>query len=288
MRKKETSPVNCIECGSELIIPKCIAEDRKTFFCSSDCYHTFYKDYTGIIKVNNPFNVCLYCNQEFNYVNRGSSKSQTFCSLKCFGRYSAEVINVNKPKVDIKIPKICKHCKKEYYVWPYRINSEYCSVKCYNDIRRETLNCLHCGVEFTAPSFEKRKYCSSTCASYRIYQESSGEIAIKEFLTINNIKYQAQEIIFLNDGYCKPDIVIGNKIIEYYGEYWHCSDRLFKDEQKNHSIGMIASEKRKMDQIKIKELEVLGYKTLIVWEHDWLFNTENIKKHILTFIGNCV
>lgn len=284
MRNKIIIPVNCVGCGSEILISKSVSNDRKTFFCSPICYDTFYTDYCGASKLAYPFKNCLYCNQEFNFVNEGSSKSRSFCSLKCFGRYRAEVINVAKPKITAKISKICRHCKKEYYVWPYRINSEFCSVKCHDNIRREILNCLHCGIEFTAPAFEKRKYCSLNCASYKIYQESSGELAIKEFLDSNNIKYLSQGVIMFDNGYCKPDIIVGNKIIEYYGEYWHCSDRLFDDNQRNHSIKMIAQQKRKIDEIKIENLRERGYETLIVWEHDWMSNREITKQNILSFL----
>jgi len=64
---------------------------------------------------------------------------------------------------------ICLHCKKTFYVDPYRKNAaKFCSVFCHDEYRRKYLKCDYCGKEFKRPRSNvrgdyKHSFCSSKC-----------------------------------------------------------------------------------------------------------------------------
>lgn len=83
------------------------------------------------------------------------------------------------------------------------------------------------------------------------------------------------------------DIVKGNNIIEFYGDYWHGNPEIF-DETKlmNSDINGKSSipkiwERDKLRTIKLNEL---GYKVLIIWEYDWNNNKEECIEKIKKFL----
>lgn len=207
-------------------------------------------------------------------------EGQRFCSQKCFGEWSKKT-NVH---VTHCITKTCMHCGKQYEVHPYRKDSEFCSVTCYDGYRREHVPCLTCGKIFIAPKYQKRKYCSAECAKSKQIRVSSGEKEIMTFLITQGIEFTSNTPIHHSNGFYKPDILVGNKIIEFYGTYWHCHHSLFEDTDMNFSIGLTAFEKREHDRNRLEDLKELGYSTLVVWEHDWADRQNEMKQLILTYL----
>ena len=70
-----------------------------------------------------------------------------------------------------------------------------------------------------------------------------------------------------------PDIVATDLgfVIEYFGDYWHCHPSLFPDPNAVHKSipGKTAEQIRERDALKAGILEARGYRTFVVWEHDW-------------------
>ena len=60
----------------------------------------------------------------------------------------------------------CLVCKNEFYVFPYRKNSKFCSVNCYWESlkTRYIHECIICKKEFYDYQSAKRKYCSFECS----------------------------------------------------------------------------------------------------------------------------
>jgi G:T-mismatch repair DNA endonuclease (very short patch repair protein) len=83
-----------------------------------------------------------------------------------------------------------------------------------------------------------------------------------------------------------PDFICGSKVVEYYGDYWHCHENMFSEEDFNYSIGMTAKEKRRFDFDRAKALEKLGYEVKIVWECDFTKDRVVKLKEIEEFIKN--
>lgn len=92
--------------------------------------------------------------------------------------------------------------------------------------------------------------------------------------------------IFYKGNVFIPDICIGNKIIEYYGDYWHCHSTLFQENDLNISLNLTAKEKWNRDETRIKILNELGYDTLIIWEHEYLLSKDDVLLNCLNFLRN--
>jgi G:T-mismatch repair DNA endonuclease (very short patch repair protein) len=82
------------------------------------------------------------------------------------------------------------------------------------------------------------------------------------------------------------DIVSENKkiIIEYYGDFWHCSTRIFVAEAINCRLHCTAKERWEKDRIRKTILESLGYTIKIVWENDWKNNQNKTKEKICNLL----
>ena len=85
----------------------------------------------------------------------------------------------------------------------------------------------------------------------------------------------------LTSEYIKPDFLCGNKIIEFYGSYWH-KDPRFYDDRIEHI------EKRKHDSDRISALSELGYSVKIVWEFDYKTYPKKIIAECIDFLNNNV
>jgi endogenous inhibitor of DNA gyrase (YacG/DUF329 family) len=237
--------------------------------------------------------VCLNCNQIYDIRDRkGCSiqmEKQKFCSSKCYGEY-----NKNNQGVLYKIPestmvlKVCEHCKKEFLTHRYREKEgvRFCSVECHDESRRDHLNCPTCKKDFVAPKWAKRKYCSEQCAKFKVTQVSNGEKEIISFLVEKSFEPIQHNTITYNDNnnFYIPDITVDNKIIEFYGSYWHCSPTLFEPLEINESLGITAEQKWQDDENRLTFLKSKGYDVLIIWEHDWKEKRDELKKEILTFL----
>ena len=58
------------------------------------------------------------------------------------------------------------------------------------------------------------------------------------------------------------------KIIEVYGNYWHCNPAIYSDNYYHPYFKMTAKERRQLDENRIKYLTSQGYDVKIVWETD--------------------
>jgi very-short-patch-repair endonuclease len=68
---------------------------------------------------------------------------------------------------------------------------------------------------------------------------------------------------------CFPDQKI---IIEYYGDYWHANPKIYKPDYFHKSYKINAEDVWERDQKRKHELENLGYKVFVIWEHDFKNN----------------
>jgi len=80
------------------------------------------------------------------------------------------------------------------------------------------------------------------------------------------------------------DIACKNKIIEYNGDFWHCNPKKYSADYINPRTKLIASEKWKLDEQKIKFAEDQGYEVLVVWESDFKRNKEEVLEKCIQFL----
>jgi hypothetical protein len=234
----ENTLVNCAFCGKEKYLKLSYVNKSKTkkFFCDLMCKGEWQKtsnnpDRKRIVKR------CEECSAEFE-VERHMKERRRFCSISCSSRNS----NKNNPKKSYKLQKKCEHCEKLFMIHRYRKNSQFCSFDCRNNYRRDIVICKCCGKEFSAPKYERRIYCSSLCSFSKTYNKSKAEKEIVLFLEQLGFLNETRKII-TPSGSIIPDFICGSKVVEYYGDYWHCHENMFSEEDFNYSIGMTAKEK---------------------------------------------
>jgi hypothetical protein len=82
----------------------------------------------------------------------------------------------------------------------------------------------------------------------------------------------------------RVDYIFGNKIIEYYGDYWHGNPKLFNDN------AMIRKKKItdvwEHDRKKVQDLRDNNYIVMIVWEQDYINDHHLVEQRCKDFIKN--
>ena len=99
-----------------------------------------------------------------------------------------------------------------------------------------------------------------------------------EFIGHFNAKVCSEKCRLEKINYYKVDLInLQNRhIIEFFGDYWHCNPIKYKPNDYNRHNKKTAQEIWDYDKERIKSLEFLGYKVLIIWEYDYIHNTNNI------------
>jgi hypothetical protein len=82
------------------------------------------------------------------------------------------------------------------------------------------------------------------------------------------------------------DIKIGNKIIEFNGDYFHCNPKKYNEDFYNKTLKMTAKEKWRRDKLKIEEAVKNGFTVYEIWESDYKDNKELELQKCLEFINH--
>jgi G:T-mismatch repair DNA endonuclease (very short patch repair protein) len=98
-----------------------------------------------------------------------------------------------------------------------------------------------------------------------------------------------EEIKMINQKVIYPDIVLINErikaIIEYFGDFWHCHNSLFPDENSIHpEKNVTIKELREKDELKKSFFLKRGFLYHVVWESEWLQDKENAKSKVKRLI----
>jgi G:T-mismatch repair DNA endonuclease (very short patch repair protein) len=72
-----------------------------------------------------------------------------------------------------------------------------------------------------------------------------------------------------------------NIVIEYYGTYWHCDPRKYKQDYYNQKKNKTAQEIWDYDKIRETHIIKSGYKLIIIWETDYKKLNYSQKKEII-------
>lgn len=80
------------------------------------------------------------------------------------------------------------------------------------------------------------------------------------------------------------DISKGNKVIEYYGDYWHSNPVKYSPEYFNKQTNMTACEKWSKDCDRINNIITNGYSVMIVWENDFKLNKTQTILNCIKFL----
>lgn len=106
------------------------------------------------------------------------------------------------------------------------------------------------------------------------------EIAVEDMLKKLGIEYKEQEPLISYDYFVIPDFLIGNKVIEVNGDYWHANPEKYD----YSNLTEIQEKNVKRDEKKVKIYESLGIELLVLWEHDIKRNPEDVFNKIKDFM----
>lgn len=218
----------CKQCGKTFFINQTIAKRGWGKFCSRECF----------IKWHSIERICKQCGKHFfaprSQVDYGLAK---FCSTKCFGQYNS-----------FKIIKTCVYCGKEFWASPHRLKTgrdKFCSKEC----SAQALRLLWQDPEFVKRMMEARNTKPSKP------EKQLGIILNKHF---PEFKYNGDSRLGITLGGLTPDFVNidGKKdLIEVFGDYYH-SPEVIGDSWRRSELG------------KVMVYNSLGWKCLVIWEHE--------------------
>ena len=269
--------VTCEYCGK--IFPRAPANVKNHIFCSTECYLNYSRETL----------VCPACGKTFARRKSRIKYDMTFCSVECSriwhrGKNSSSYVREQRE---------CLVCGGKFEVKPSS-RKKFCSHTCFYQWLRETRNgeanpywkpkiikkCAICGKPFeTYPSNPNRKFCSDAC--FRKWLKIHGisddnrkkmlkallkrptkpEKKLMKIIEDYNLPFKYVGNGALIIGGLNPDFISrdGKEIIEVFGTYWH-NPEICK--------GTMREDVRKAVFLQ------LGYKILILWEHELNANDE--------------
>lgn len=135
---------------------------------------------------------------------------------------------------------------------------------------------------------EKHRKIAIKNNSYLHFGKNNGCVSKISTKFYNDIKkiFEVEREFKINRYYY--DFKIGNTIIEFNGDYWHCNPEKYSPDDivkfPNRTIS--AKDKWKEDNIKLNLAKNNGFRTIIVWENDYRNNKEETILKITKLIKN--
>lgn len=87
----------------------------------------------------------------------------------------------------------------------------------------------------------------------------------------------------------KPDFIYNNKIIEFFGNYWHANPKFYSNFEKkirrgtkNYSVESIW----KIDEYRLNFFKKNGYEVLVIWEEDYRKDKKTTIKKCIEFLNS--
>lgn len=80
------------------------------------------------------------------------------------------------------------------------------------------------------------------------------------------------------------DMQFGNKLIEYNGDYWHMNPTMYTENQINSRSKRTAKDIWNRDSEKVQFAIDSGYDVLIIWEHDFKLNKQDVINKCINFL----
>jgi len=118
---------------------------------------------------------------------------------------------------------------------------------------------------------------------FSMYYRSKPEIELFNYIR-DNINENVECNVFV--GSRNVDILCGNKIIEFFGDYWHCNPNKYKKDYFHSRIKLLAEEIWDNDNDKINYLKSKNYDVLVIWENEWSKNRDVEISKIKRFLND--
>lgn len=116
------------------------------------------------------------------------------------------------------------------------------------------------------------------------YSISKAEKEILKYLEDNSLVVSTQFFLSGQDRGYFYDFKLDNKIIEYFGDFWHHNPVIYEDTWVNPVSKLNSVERRILDNERISVAENQGFEVLIVWEQDFNKNKQEVLEKCLNFL----
>jgi hypothetical protein len=80
------------------------------------------------------------------------------------------------------------------------------------------------------------------------------------------------------------DIAHKNKMIEFFGDFWHHNPAIYSEEWINPYSKLSSTQKWEKDKERIQAANTLGYQVKVVWEQDWKTDKEKVIQECISFL----
>lgn len=279
--------------------------NKKNCSCSKDYLQKKYGITQGLLKYENwvkNMGQSLEKLVKKHGKEKGQQKYHNFCTkmkgkctlqwyIKKYGKNIGEKLYQQSCKI-----KSFTH-KKEWYLKKYG-NEQ--GLKIFQEINKRKSPSLTNLVSKYGENLGKQKYEQMKSKSYSGFEQS--KIAMQLFHKIK--KLFPNEKMFYDKNpkefgrylsslkkYCFLDFYMPDrkKVIEFYGDYWHCNPQLYNDDQivfypQNKTF--IAKEIREKDKERIEAIKKqLKCEVIIVWENDYKRNKKDVLKIVIDFLN---
>lgn len=125
--------------------------------------------------------------------------------------------------------------------------------------------------------------------------ETLGDKAIESKWFTKNGEAEIEIVVKNSSGddrhrFAKPDYMLGNKIIEFNGDYWHMNPKFYSPDSTRKIIfgcedTITAQEIWDNDRKRKEALERLGYTVFVVWEDEYASAPEQVVKDCCNFLN---
>lgn len=116
---------------------------------------------------------------------------------------------------------------------------------------------------------------------------SECEKEIGEFLNENSKELVENQFLYYStklDKWFSYDFRIGNKVIEYHGDYWHCNPNKYTEDFYHQQQRKTAKDIWNKDRTKKEILEENGYSLLVIWESDYKKDKQGTIQKCINFL----
>jgi len=253
--KSEDESGYCKYCGKRLkLIKNSFSEGYMTFCYNTDCNVRWHNENTGRLnKFSESFKQTLKENPQNNNTTLEYWTSRGYSTEEAILKQRDRQTTFSK---DICIQK----------------HGEEKGISVWGDRQRKWIDNINSKPEEELKRINRLKSLSGG-------RMSKGEIELAKL-----VNGEIQYTISSHAGYVY-DIRVGNKLIEYNGDYWHCNPNKYSADYYNKSLHMTSKEKWIRDQEKIEYAKAQGYDIMVVWESDYITNKEKVIRECLNFIN---
>jgi very-short-patch-repair endonuclease len=102
------------------------------------------------------------------------------------------------------------------------------------------------------------------------------ESVVRDLLSQLGVTFEQNQQL----GRYNVDFLVGNTIIECFGDFWHCNPDLYPPSYYNASLHMTAEEKWDKDTRRKEALESRGYRFFSFWESDIRQRPEEVRTRL--------